>query len=267
MANIFQQGMDAFDNAYARTGQMRQDIARTRAGRKLANRDYQGAATDLGNAGMLEAATGVQNYGQAQGDRQAAINAATAYGNGDTEGAIQALGQTGDLKTIAAVQDQARQQHLAQLQTISQEASKLQNVLKAQGPDAMLAAFDSQVPTYKAMGSSDQELGQLRQALATHPEAVLSALAQPKHSFHTVGDTLFVADDNTGQVLGRYDGAGAGFKAMQLDETRRHNRATEGVASGNLGMRQKEFKARQAAGGFGTPGAGVVAPKGAWEEF
>jgi hypothetical protein len=215
--NIFQQGMDAFDNAYARTGAMRQDIARQSAGRKLATRDYHGAATDLGNAGMLDAVTGVQNYGQGQADRQASIQAATAYGNGDAQGAIQALGQTGDLKTIAAVQDQARQNHLAQLQYVSQEASKLQNVLKAQGPEAMLAAFDAQAPNYKAMGTSDQDLAQLRQGLAEHPDAVLLALVTPKHSFHVAGDSLFVTDDNTGNVIGNY--TGTKFQAVGPDQT------------------------------------------------
>lgn len=266
--NIFAQGMDAFDRSYDRTTHMREDIARQRAGRKLATRDYQGAAADLGGAGMLEAQTAIQQEGQAQGDRRARIDAATAYGAGDTNGAINALGQSGDLKSIAAVQDQSREQHQAQLQYVSQEASKLQNVLHSQGPQAMLAAFDAQAPNYRAMGTTDDELAQLRQGLASNPDAVLSGLVNPKHSYHQAGGSLFVIDDTTGKVIGTYDGADTGFKAMQLDETKRHNRATEGVAKGSLGVRQQEFKARQAAGGFGTPGASpAVAPKGAWEEF
>lgn len=72
-------------------------------------------------------------------------------------------------------------------------------------------------------------------------------------------------------------------KTRTFGETQRHNKASEansagqlaisrgqlGVAQGSLGVRQQEFKARKAAGGFGTPGIGAAGaqPKGAWEEF
>lgn len=56
---------------------------------------------------------------------------------------------------------------------------------------------------------------------------------------------------------------------MGVEETGRHNRETEkigygnlGVARGNLGVRQKEFEERRRQGGFGTPGMA-----GQWEEF
>lgn len=52
-----------------------------------------------------------------------------------------------------------------------------------------------------------------------------------------------------------------------LNESVRHNKATEataqgqlGVARGNLGVRQQEFQERKRQGGFGTPGAGYFSP-------
>lgn len=49
-----------------------------------------------------------------------------------------------------------------------------------------------------------------------------------------------------------------GIDQAQLVEMIRAHKATEAVAQGNLGMRGKEFEARRAAGGFGTPGVGGV---------
>lgn len=56
---------------------------------------------------------------------------------------------------------------------------------------------------------------------------------------------------------------------MGVEETGRHNKVTEklgfgnlGVAQGNLGVRQREFEERRRQGGFGTPGMA-----GQWEEF
>lgn len=49
-----------------------------------------------------------------------------------------------------------------------------------------------------------------------------------------------------------------GIQKEQLAEMVRNHKATEGIGYGNLGMRGKEFEARKAAGGFGTPGVGGV---------
>jgi hypothetical protein len=70
-ANIFAQGMDAFDKSYDRTQTMRQDRARTQAGQSLASGDRQGAAQAFGQAGMTD------DVRQMQADRQAVDN--TSY--------------------------------------------------------------------------------------------------------------------------------------------------------------------------------------------
>lgn len=53
-----------------------------------------------------------------------------------------------------------------------------------------------------------------------------------------------------------------GIDAAQLVEMIRSHKANESIGQGNLGMRGREFEARKAAGGFGTPGVGggVIGP-------
>lgn len=197
---------DEAQNAILQGQSQQSRKAEISAGTALAGGDYSGAAKALGGAGLVDQAQRAVISGQDQQNRQGRISAATAYGNGDYAGAIKALGPTGDLKSVADVQDQIRSQHKDQLTYVSQEAAKLQQIYKQAGPAAMLQAFDANVANYKSMGSDDQSLAQIRQGLQQDPETTLSRLIQPKHSFHVVGDTMMVTDDNTGAVIGSYTG-------------------------------------------------------------
>jgi hypothetical protein len=67
--NIFQQGMDAFDQGYDRVNKFRQDRAQTMAAPKLARGDYAGAAQEYGAGGMAAEAGQAFGAQQAQDDR------------------------------------------------------------------------------------------------------------------------------------------------------------------------------------------------------
>jgi hypothetical protein len=81
-------------------------------------------------------------------------------------------------------------------------------VIKDQyGPDAMLQAFDAQKPLYTQMGTSDDQIAQLRTALQSTPDAVLNALANPPDvKVATAGDTAVFYDGATGKELHRVTG-------------------------------------------------------------
>lgn len=87
-------------------------------------------------------------------------------------------------------------------------------------------------------------------------------------------DRMAFYDPNTGEAT-YSDPRGPTFQEqtgrMSAEESGRHNRVSEevargqlGVAQGSLGVRRQEFEERKRQGGFGTPGFGGA---GGWEEF
>jgi hypothetical protein len=131
--------------------------------------------------------------------------------------------------------------------------------------------------------------------LEANPDAITGALAkgyepttisEGQYRLGPTGQPQFVApktgiDDGRGYVLGPQGMQSLGELApsfgqqtarMGQEETGRHNLATEdlgqgqlavsqgnlGVAQGQLGLNQQIHQARQASGGYGTPGVGQV---------
>jgi hypothetical protein len=88
--------------------------------------------------------------------------------------------------------------------------------------------------------------------------------------YQTMGDQLVQIDPSGAQGIFRRDPTVSEqetaeehdwrrrFDTQGFDWQRQYQAGQLGVQRGNLGMRQKEYEARKAAGGFGTPGAGQI---------
>lgn len=124
-ANIFQQGMDAFNQSYDRTEGFRQKRAAVQAGRALASGDRQGAMQAYGDAGRGDAVRTIQDDQMHAEDRQ-------------------------------AQQQQAEQARRAN--TLKQAAVALRNV----PPEQRAATYAQSVaPSLKALGIEDSVLQQI----------------------------------------------------------------------------------------------------------
>lgn len=197
--------------------QANQFSASQAAGSAIARGDFGGASSALGAAGDLAGQQTAITAGRASTAHDATVNAATAYAKGDPQGAMTALAPAGDLQNQEALHNQLIQQTQAKMAFGQQEAAKLQAIRaqaqQAHAPDggigALLQAYDAQTGLYKQMGSTDQEIAQMRQGLQANPDATLTALANPpKLSFQKIGDnSLGVFNETTGQMQGRYNGS------------------------------------------------------------
>jgi hypothetical protein len=118
-------------------------------------------------------------------------NALASYDPGNLDATRNALIQAGDLGTAGQLQNQqlngdyrqqqieaAKQAQLAKHHAfIEGEATKLQGILAQNGPEAVLQAFDAQMPIYQQMGEDPAALATLRELIKVHPETALAGLA------------------------------------------------------------------------------------------
>ncbi|PIB91293.1 hypothetical protein [Caulobacter sp. FWC2] len=127
-------------------------------------------------------------------DRAAKVSGAQAFAKGDYQAAKSAYADIGDVAAVGTV-DEA---HDAQTKKIATEAAYLQGILKDQGPDAAIAAYDQRAATY---GSNPEQIAQIRTALVADPANTLSRLA---------GATTYKyqRDPNTGAIIGINEATG-----------------------------------------------------------
>lgn len=147
-------------------------------------------------------------------------NALAGYNPANPEATQNALIQGGDVDTARQLQTQQlggdlRQQQIEAAKQarltkhhdyVEAEAGKLQGILAQQGPEAVLQAFDANLPTYQQMGEDPQALASLRQMLTVNPEAALAALAGVrKPDLRQSGRFVRGIDPLTGEEKFSYD--------------------------------------------------------------
>ena len=177
------------DNAFAKYGQ-----------------DPNGAINEL-MAVNPDAAMKLRQQRQQDGERQARVTDATALANNDYKGAAAAFGGAGDAASVmsanAAQADRLEKQH-QYMRTIAPGLEKYVN----EGGDAA-KAFEGAIPILKQLGVEDDAIANLQKGFQTDPKSTVAgimATAQKKISYHNSGDTLFVTDDATGDILATYQG-------------------------------------------------------------
>lgn len=131
------------------------------------------------------------NQGREMGRQVRSQNALAGYDPANPDATRNALIQGGDLASAGALQNQqlngdfrqqqidaAKQAALAKEHAfIEAQAANLQGVLAKHGPQAVLQAFDAQIPTYQQMGADPQQLASLRAMIEVNPEAALAGIA------------------------------------------------------------------------------------------
>ena len=160
------------------------------------------------------------NQGREIAQQRRTSNALAGYDAAKPEMTLNALIQGGDVQTASQLQNHAltgdyrTQQIEAQRQAqlakhhdyVEAEAGKLQGILAQQGPEAMLQAFDANLPTYQQMGEDPQALSTLRQLLTVNPEAALAGLAGVrKPDIRQSGRFIQASDPMTGKKIYSYE--------------------------------------------------------------
>ena len=140
---------EAFDKAYDRSGRLRRDMARGRAGNALLTQGYDAAAGELLQAGDVEAGARLKYYGQ-QGDYLKSKSDAE-----QTKRKEEAAADFGEKAS-------------ARLAAIYRESKG--NIA------ATLAAFDQLGPEWQQHDETPEELAQVREMLAKDPENTLLLL-------------------------------------------------------------------------------------------
>ena len=168
--------------------------------------DPNGAINDLMSVNP-DAAMKLRQQGQQDTERQGRITGATALANGRYGEAAQAYGGVGDAASVmsanAAQADRLEKQH-QYMRAIAPGLEKYVN----EGGDAA-KAFEGAIPILKQLGVEDDAIANLQKGFQTDPKSTVAgimATAQKKISYHNSGDTLFMIDDATGEVLGSYQG-------------------------------------------------------------
>lgn len=130
MANILSDIQDGQDFV----GGMVQGVAKRRAGAKLAQRDYAGAAGDLYGAGLLREGANVQDIQDSQEDR------------------------------ALSMADDERKRQLAEATARVGYVKQVAQSLGQVPPEKRNEAFEHVVPAFQSMGLPDEVIDQMRQA-------------------------------------------------------------------------------------------------------
>lgn len=204
-----------------------------RAGGLMASGDYKGAAAELYGLGDFSGGSGVQRMGQEQGERDTRKSVLSQLDD-NPEGAQAAAFDSGDgdlISTVTAYRDSVSEQEAEQAAADADRVAKI-HLGALSVPQAQRSAYyQSRGVPPEALGESDFSDAMIEGSLA---------------SLMSVADTLRMRDQ-------RADNDRADRTAA---EGARHNRSMEGVASSNAARGWAAHKARQGAGGYGTPGVG-----------
>lgn len=213
--------------------QRRQNQARREAGNIFAT-DPEKAAEIFFNAGEFEKGLAVREYGEKAKAKKARAEALGMAAKGDFAGAQTAALAGDDLETYNAVSSMSKERRelakasAEQLATVGQWVSKF---------------------PYTERRAAIQQQRQLLLDQGLTPEQI---------------DGF----DPTDQAIQGFTSQALGLKGMleqadrdadnrradaQLEETRRHNRAGETTAQGNLAQRRTEHSERKAQGGYSAP--------------
>lgn len=158
----------SFAKGVDRANNMLQIMASRAAGSKLASGDQQGAENELLKVGDLGGARTLQKnvlddrYAATQDDR-AERNTVVNEGNYDLN----------RIKTEHQMDDDAFQKSL---EFVEDTATMLHGVLKTDGPEGVMAAFDQIKPMLEARAGSPEQVAQYREMLAQNPEQFLTML-------------------------------------------------------------------------------------------
>lgn len=146
----------AFYKGAANANDLMQQIAKTRAGKLIAQKNIPAAEDELNNSGNLEEARNVQLNLDEKDER------------------------------LQKMTDAHRQEST---QMIIDAAHVLDRVRAEKGDAAVAPAFEQLVPLFKARGATDQELQTYRQGLQNNPSAFINTIHQIA-STHMKGYTL-----------------------------------------------------------------------------
>lgn len=142
--NIFAQGQDAFNNAYASQKKIGQDYASKQAAGLIAAGDYSGGANAFNQAGMIDQAHNVLADQQVLQDRQTtAQNTATDRATKLQQQKLEAFGKLADMASSLPQGQRLPwlQQHAQDLTTLGLPADRLSAMTEADLSDQSLAAF------------------------------------------------------------------------------------------------------------------------------
>lgn len=170
-----------------------------------------------------------------------------AYNRGDAAGAQAQAYQAGDtdlIGTLSTLDKSKREQASARADSLG----KIAFGIKGLPPEQRRAAIQAAAPSLQALGFTPEQLSSF-----DPNDGALEGL---------IANAMDLKDQ-----IARLDKEADNKRAdAQLGETRRHNQSTEGISRGNLGVAQSNsargwaaHRARQAAGGYGTPGVGGAA--------
>jgi hypothetical protein len=194
-----------------------------------------------------EAAMQLQKGQQEQAQLQARKQAYGKATAGDYAGARTIAGNAGDAATLEAIgkmDDQQKAQAKDRAEALAAAAYSLRDVPYEQRK----ARLAQMTPELTQHGLTAEAI----QSFDPSDVAIQGVMSQ------ALGLKGLLEQGNKDRTYG--------LQEKQFGEIQRHNRVGEstaqaqvGVARGNLGVRQQEYKARKEAGGFGTPGvAGKV---------
>jgi hypothetical protein len=171
-----------FDESYGRVNALRLDRAHQQAGNALRGGDFGAAAGALYGAGDLKSGMAIQGYSDAR-------DAARAKAASDRQS--QVLEFTTEMAgRLSAIADQA-----------------------GDDPDAIVSAFEQHfAPRLMQLGESQEEIAQVRQALAQNARQTLLALGagaakELGYDIRNAGEEVLVLDKKTGRLVNRFRGA------------------------------------------------------------
>lgn len=154
--NIFAQGMDAFDRGYDRMQTMRQDRARTQAGRALASGDRAGAMQRFGEAGMTDDVRQVQEDQRlADHDQRRRATEDAAARLDFMERAATLIGQIPDDGTQTQ-RRAALEKLMPTFQQFVPDPAALESMRSTDLSDSSLRAFIGEVKKYQQIISNER---------------------------------------------------------------------------------------------------------------
>jgi len=160
-----------------------------------------------------EEARAMQGQQRADAERAARIAGAQGAASGDYQAARTAYAGIGDIQGVGAVDDL----HDASTKKIAEEAQFLSGLLKTNGAESMLQAYDQRASTY---GGKPEEISAIRDKLLKDPEGTLAALAgAPKYQYQRAADGSIISVNSiTNEAETVYEGTPRAPSGYQYGE-------------------------------------------------
>lgn len=240
--NIFAQGMGAFDDAYARTQDVRNQVTRRRAGQALAGGDRAGAAATFAGEGMIPEARQMQadqaqvENQQYQRDRQEANDQRQLSEDerAAAERSISTLKQLAQgLKGIPAGQRaQALQRALPVFQKLGMDPAPYAALTEDQLSDQNLDLYAGEIEKqWQALNLGNGGLGRFN-----NRTGATEIVREPDPPPVIVGNGAMAIDRDTGKTIARNaktfapprsgGGGGGGLSKLSNDDLLKALRAT-----------------------------------------